>query len=362
MFFFIEISLQIFFSDRFLSNYEYSEGSLVFADEIIKHSQAEKENRDSINSLSRNKMGSIIMDVWGGRVKFVKRGPRSNRQTAYVNLKKVEGNGKRIHSVLATDDISLPEGWMAECLRQGYYVFSRKEKQEFNAQRLTLELSVDLPPSSDPVYHISSHGCVTDLGTVLKINSSTAKSFPDHISCILQCLDKVPICLGFVLEKEDTVTTLSPYITGQLRDLSDSGKEPETRVFSTTCQIICSSGEQCKNCCRLKAVNKQRQKRISCRQSIAPNCNKRFLSREELVDQLKQEQLRRRNAEMREKYWREKFNSESLVVDDEDHTDLFSIFKVTKQEHIPEEMACLWEQQRKMLETTSKHGYRWHPK
>ena len=178
------------------------------------------------------------------------------------------------------DDISLPEGWTGECLCQGYYVFSRKEKKEYNAQRLTLELSVELPPSSDAVYHVRSHGCVTDLGTVLKINCSTVKSFPEQICRILQCLDNVPICLGFVLEKGQVVTTLSPYITGQLRDLSDSAKEPETRVFSTSCQVICSSGEQCTNCCRLKAVNKQRQKRTSSRQSIASNCNKRFLSRE----------------------------------------------------------------------------------
>ena len=307
-------------------------------------------------------MGSIVMDIWGGKVKFVKRGPRNNRQAAYLNLKKTEGQKENpSHSVgLALDDMSLPQGWTGECVRQGHYIFSRKERKEFNAELLTLELSVELPPSSDAIYLIRSHGCVTDLGSVLQINGSTDRSFQQQISCALQFLESVPICLGFVLEGE-AVTTLSPYTTGRLRDLTDSAKEPETRVFSTSCQVVCSSGEQCPSCGRLRAVNKQRQKRIASRQSIAPNCNKRFLSREELVDQLRQEKLRNKTTEMREMYWREKCIREALVVDDEDHADLLNIFKVTRKENVPEEMACLWEQQSKIVQTNSKHGYRWHP-
>ena len=182
-------------------------------------------------------MGGIIMDIWGGKVKVVKCGPRNNRQAAYLNMKKAEGHEKNLrHSVgFALDDMSLPQGWTGECLRQGHYIFSKKERKEFNAQRLTLELSVELPPSSDAIYLIKSHACVTDLGSLLQINGSTARSFPEQISCILQFLDSVPICLGFVLEGE-AVTNLSPCSTGQLRDLSDSAKTPETRVFSTSCQ------------------------------------------------------------------------------------------------------------------------------
>ena len=76
----------------------------------MKHSQADKENQGSLTSLSMNAMGSIIMDVWGGKVKFVKRGPRNNRQSAYLNLKKAEGQEESSgHSVgLALDDMSLP--------------------------------------------------------------------------------------------------------------------------------------------------------------------------------------------------------------------------------------------------------------
>ena len=143
-------------------------------------------------------MGSNIMDIWGGKVKYVRRGLRNNRQAAYLNLKRAEGQEENLsRSVgLALDDMSLPQGWTGECARQSHYIFSRKERKEYNAQRLTLELSVELPPSSDPIYLIRSHGCVTDIGSVLQINSRTAISIPQQISSILQFLDSVPICLG----------------------------------------------------------------------------------------------------------------------------------------------------------------------
>ena len=77
-----------------LSNYEYSEGSLTFVNEIIENSVADdvadKENQ--LMPLSRNTIGIIVMDIWGGIVKFVKRGPRNDRQTAYLNLRRIESS------------------------------------------------------------------------------------------------------------------------------------------------------------------------------------------------------------------------------------------------------------------------------
>ena len=53
--------------------------------------------------------------------------------------------GNLSHSAgIALDDMLLPQWWTGECVRQGYYIFSRKE---LSAQCLTLELSVELPPS-----------------------------------------------------------------------------------------------------------------------------------------------------------------------------------------------------------------------
>ena len=57
-----------------------------------------------------------------------------------------------------------------------------------------------------------------------------------------------------------------------------------------------------------------------------------------------QEQKRRFNAEKRERYWREKFENESVEVQNDDNSDLTCIFQGVVKEKVPEETACLWEQ------------------
>ena len=71
------------------------------------------------------------------------------------------------------------------------------------------------------------------------------------------------------------------------------------------------------------------------------------------MDECKRE---KRNATEREKYWREKFHSESLDIEDEDHKDLTSIFDGIDSKEVPDDMKCFWEQQQKILNTSSPHG------
>ncbi|XP_068726810.1 uncharacterized protein [Montipora capricornis] len=311
-----------------LSNYEYSEDSLTFTNDIIKHSQTEKANREWSNSLSTNSVGCIVTDIWGAKVKFVKRGPRNARQSGYLNLKRVTPSftaaAKVKEMALQLNDVSLPQGWTGEADNAYRFSFFRREKREFRGERLSLEMLVELPhneASCRPIYKIRSHGCVVDLGSVLRIDETKGAPLAEEISLILQYLNSVPICLGFILEEDQSITSLSHYTVGQLTDLSDPAKRPETRVYSGSCQVLSNYGENCRNCGRLKSVNSQNQKHRSKRKSITPQCNKRFLSREELLEELREEQQKRRNAEVRENYWREKFDSEAIGVDKEDHPD-----------------------------------------
>ena len=76
------------------------------------------------------------------------------------------------------------------------------------------------------------------------------------------------------------------------------------------------------------------------------------------MEQVAQEQARRKHAEERERYWRSKYDSKALVVDEEDNADLDSMFWATKKENIPKEM----EQQKKKIQTIGKNGHKLHPK
>ena len=91
---------------------------------------------------------------------------------------------------------------------------------------------VELPhnPSSRPIYKIKSHGCVVDLGSVLRIDETKGTPLAEEISVILQYLISVSICLGFILEEDQPFTSLSHYPVGQLTD-PDPVKRPETRVY-----------------------------------------------------------------------------------------------------------------------------------
>ena len=74
---------------------------------------------------------------------------------------------------------------------------------------------------------------------------------------------------------------------------------------------------------------------------------------------LQNERTARLNAGLTEQYWRGKFDSKAVELEDED---LSQMLTNVPKEKVPEEMLCMWEQQKKMLTTKSKHGYRWHPK
>ena len=91
-------------------------------------------------------------------------------------------------------------------------------------------------------------------------------------------------------------------------------------------------------------------------------CNKRYLTTEDAVLQLNQERKQSLNAEKWQKYWKEKFLEESVQLEDGDHADLTTMLHKVPKDKVPEEMECLWEEQQKILNTKSKHGYRWHPK
>ena len=121
-----------YFSHRLLSNEEHSEDSLTFTNDIIKHSQAEKETRERSNSLSTYKIGSIVKGILGAKVPFVNRGPRNARQSAYLNLTRVTlsltAAIKVGEKALLLDDGSLAQGWTGKADSACRFSFFRREK------------------------------------------------------------------------------------------------------------------------------------------------------------------------------------------------------------------------------------------
>ena len=74
----LKISL---FITRILCNYNNVADDLADASQILCHASIEKENFPcQLNSVL---LGKIVSNIWGEKMKFVRRGPRKERKTFY---------------------------------------------------------------------------------------------------------------------------------------------------------------------------------------------------------------------------------------------------------------------------------------
>ena len=277
----------------------------------------------------------------------MKRGPRKYRRIAYLNLKrKMEQTSTAKFPSLAelSKEINVP-GWQVENDDKYRVSFFRREKNEFQGQRITLELQVQSSqqqPLATKVI-LKSHNCITNLSALLKIPQVIPPyAWREKIVYFLEYLNGSNLCSGMPLEEDGETVALIPHITGKWNDLMDPGTKPERGSFAASCQIITHGKKlSCSRCAYLKKVNCDRKTRKESRAEVKPFCNKRYLLREELVELCQNETKRRRNAEMRVEYWQNKFRSEALEMDDQDQSDLVSIFENTNSSDVPSDMACL---------------------
>ena len=332
--------------------------------DIIAHSKSDKENMSS--PLDNACLGRIISSLWQGKVRSVQKGPRKNQKRGYLNLRKktVEIDVEQRMGNDLLPNIDLPRGWQLEITHSNLACIYRRDPLEFNGQRLTLELELDLSSRDNREFIIKSQVFKVEFTTLMSNASIAGLSLHEQINYILEYLQNSTVCRGIPLQEGETIISLTPHFTGDMEELSGS-KGKESRAFSAKCLVISTGNDaQCKNCKILKKVNSQRVARRESRTFDTPDArsNKKFLSKEEVVRQLSDERRKKKNAERRSTYWQEKFANEALCLEKEDETDMSNIFSSIKKTDIPADMLSLWEQQEKILQCSSARGYRWHPK
>lgn len=350
---------------RLLANYAYQEGAVTPIQDMIDHAEQSKEN-SSGSYLSYSSLGLLVHDVWPGSIQKVKRGPRKQQQNVYLNLSRNDpAPAPKQHQCwipLSHElaGISIPSDWKMMTDKSNFVSFVRPEKWEFNNVRAVTEVVVSKPANSANAFiTIKAHGCQKDLSDVPGLSSLSVQG---QVSLALEYIQKSSFCNGFALPEGESIQAFVPHVSGLYNDLSNDGQDNISLVFSSQCKIFAVAGARCSECNKVfKMQNKKRQRKEK-RIGINPKCNKRYLAKEEVVLQLKKERSNRINAERREKYWRDKFENECFRMDDEDNADLSTMLQNAAKEKVPDEMVCLWEQQKKIMQTKTKHGYRWHPK
>lgn len=232
------------------------------------------------------------------------------------------------------------------------------ESYLLNKQRAATEVIVQEVDGVNAFY-IRTNGTEQCLSSVLNLDleRNLDGEIKQRIAMVLKLMDTYELCKGYEpAAGEKMLTSLQHNLFSVCEDTCEV-----TRAFSTDCQIVHKrngGGERCGSCKNLSRVDRQRKKR----ETVNIKCNRRWLEKEDIEKQLDQCRKEKRNAEQREKYWREKFASESICLENEDHVDLKSIFGGIETKDVPYEMKTFWDQQQKILNTASPHGYRWHPK
>ena len=318
--------------------------------QILNDTQNGKEN--IYGAVSSCTIGHLIKQLWGDKVRLVKRGPRNQRQSFYLNLKRKSINVP-VMSANCSTLTSQNKCWQLVENQGTKTSFICFFPWSFKNQRGSIELRIEkVHGENSSRYHITSCGCVSDITDM--IDEDLEKCSPmERVENIFRILETSTFCKG--------VQVLDSVIPHQI-GLYNDGPIEEKRVFSNKCSLLCSTGKQCCNQCRKVKCNsdKRNKRKLELGRMVHPKTNKHFMSKDDYAKQLQVERQTRINAEKREKYWREKFAEECLEMTEDSNADLTVMFQSANS--IPEHMAGLWEQQKLLLSSKSKNAYCWHPK
>lgn len=147
--------------------------------DIIAHSKSDKENMSS--PLDNACLGRIISSLWQGKVRSVQKGPRKNQKRGYLNLRKktVEIDVEQRMGNDLLPNMDLPRGWQLEITHSNLACIYRRDPLEFNGQRLTLELELDLSSRDNRKFIIKSQVFKVEFTTLMSNASIAGLSLHD---------------------------------------------------------------------------------------------------------------------------------------------------------------------------------------
>ena len=307
---------------RFAKNYAFSEGSVLACRDIIEHAARERESLQIATALNPFSLGFTVKDIWSGKVKKVRKGPRLDQKRSLLNVacKRYQGRSSDVDMThkfeeLAKDDSFTPKGWFKIVDSQNKVSFVRPGRWEFDNQRIYTEIAMELSPEKKVTCCIKSHGNVITLADLNVERILQDLPVKMQAETVIQFVEGSQMCLGYRLPEDGSITTLSPHKAGILKSLSDDKILPQKGAFSLKCQLFCySAGMECPLCTNLKKADMTRKRRKNRRKSIHSHCNKRYLTKEEIQQQLKEERT------MKNKYLQEKLEMQSSDSEDGEDT------------------------------------------
>ena len=287
---------------------------------------AEKDNELLRISLRVSKVSLCTMlgDLWGKRLRKVKRGPRTERKNFFLNIACKQHPVDSSHSNLTVDfedmvnqnSLRLPNGWFRIVDNKSKISLVQPESWEFENQRIYTEILMELSGENGMVCIIKSHG------NELNLKDLQFQQILGHLpvkvqaETLVEFVESSAVCLGCRF-LEDAVVPLVPHKVGILKSLSETDALPQKRAFSSDCKVIVPSGNQCSKCCDVKKRCQVRMKRREKRTSIHKHCNKRYLTKEEIQQQLNEERKQHRK-QLQEQQQSQEYSEESQTSENDE--------------------------------------------
>jgi hypothetical protein len=122
-----------------------------------------------------------------------------------------------------------------------------------------------------------------DMGAAMRV-----LSVREQVSLMLKFISTSFICPGILVPDGEEISAIVPHLFGMYED--HSSNTTEMIAYSKKCKIISPPHSKCSACSNLQKIDKNRKKRKIENKEIKPSTNKRYLSKEEIVSQLKKEQ------------------------------------------------------------------------
>jgi hypothetical protein len=237
---------------------------------------------------------------------------------------------------------------------------------KWNGQRVVKEVKI----YKSFEIEIRVAGCIVDLSSLGIHEIQKTREF---LSTIFYSTSVAEMCKGFQVRSEKDSLDVKGRVHGKCGEWSKTSEEnvSEMRHKAVECKGIISLGSKsavCKNCwhiknnCGKKLMSPEIREDNLKPKSTTSRKRKSFMSKEELMFELRDEKRKRVNVERRESYLREKIKREMLEFVEEDHNDFTKIFQSIPEENIPHDMKLLWQEQAKAVGATSSTSRRWHPK
>lgn len=239
----------------------------------------------------------------------------------------------------------------------------RYEKWAFNGQRVCTEILVT-SVNGDVAIEISSQGIkksVEDLGIEEQLRDIDASK---RVKVIAAFLDSSSLCAGVNCDAYKTLLLSSENNTVlSYTKIDDPHETPVQKIFSTKCRLLAPLMQSCESCSILRRNLTKRHIRRESSDDQSLRVNERYLSIEGLVRKVANQRKLLKNGKERERMLQHKFEEQLITMEESDHADLvWMVENLGNKNELPPDMSILWDQQKKILETPSKKGYRWHPK